>query len=89
MDSLLKEYLTEVTYTIPQGGYFFWLRLPEHIDATEFRQQAKSLNVDVRPGTLFSCDNGLRNYIRLCFAYYDETQIEQGILRLRECFENQ
>ena len=88
MDSLLKEHLTDVTYTIPQGGYFFWLRLPDHIDATEFRKQAKSLNVDIRPGALFSCNNGLRNYIRLCFAYYNEEQIEQGVLRLKQCFEN-
>ena len=87
MDSLLKEHLPEVTYAVPRGGYFFWLQLPEQLDAMEFRKQAKSLNVDVRPGSLFSCNNGLRNYIRLCFAYYNETQIEQGILRLRHCFE--
>ncbi len=89
MDSLLKEYLPAVAYATPQGGYFFWLRLPEHMDATEFRKQAKSYNVGVRQGGLFSCENGLRNYIRLCFAYYDEMQIEEGILRLKQCFENQ
>jgi DNA-binding transcriptional MocR family regulator len=88
MDSVLKEHLPNVNYATPQGGYFFWLRLPEHIDAVEFRKQAKSYNVGVRQGALFSCENGLRNYIRLCFAYYDEAQIEEGILRLRKCFEN-
>jgi len=87
MDALLKEHLWDVKYALPQGGYFFWLRLPEPMDATEFRKQAKSLHVDIRPGTLFSCNHGLRNYIRLCFAYYDEAQIEQGILRLKQCFE--
>ena len=88
MDSLLKEHLTGVRYTVPQGGYFFWLRLPESINATELRRQAKSLKLDIRPGPLFSCQNGLQNYIRLCFAYYDEAQIEQGILRLKQCLEN-
>jgi len=88
MESLLQEHLTNVTYTTPQGGYFFWLRLPEHVDAVELRQKAKSLKFDIRPGTLFSCENGLQNYIRLCFAHYDEGQIEQGILRLKECLEN-
>ena len=87
MDSLLKEILTDVVYTLPQGGYFFWLRLPESIHATELRQKAKSLKLDIRPGTLFSCQNGLQNYIRLCFAYYDEAHIEQGILRLQQCLE--
>jgi DNA-binding transcriptional MocR family regulator len=88
MDSMLKQHLPVVTYTAPQGGYFFWLRLPEQMDATELRKQAKSYNVGIRQGALFSCDNGLRNYIRLCFAYYDEEQIEEGILRLRKCFES-
>lgn len=87
MDALLQDHLPEVTYAIPQGGYFFWLRLPDGMDAAEFRKQAKARNVDVRQGPLFSCDDGLRNYIRICFAYYDEAQIEQGILRLRQCFD--
>jgi DNA-binding transcriptional MocR family regulator len=88
MDSLLKEHLSAVTYTTPQGGYFFWLRLPEGMNAAELRKQAQSYNVGLRQGALFSCDNGLRNYIRLCFAYYDEDQIEEGILRLKRCFES-
>jgi DNA-binding transcriptional MocR family regulator len=88
MDALLREHLTNVAYTVPTGGYFFWLRLPEHINAVELRQQAKSLNIDLRPGTLFSSQNGLQNYVRLCFAHYDEAQIEEGILRLKDCLEN-
>ena len=87
MDSLLREHLPDVSYAVPQGGYFFWVRLPDSIDAVEFRKQAKLLNVDLRPGTLFSCEGGLHNFMRLCFAYYDEEHLEQGILRLRECLE--
>jgi 2-aminoadipate transaminase len=87
MDTLLTKHLPAVTYTVPQGGYFFWARLPENMNAVEFRKQAKLLNVDVRPGAIFSCEGGLQNFMRLCFAYYEEELIEQGILRLRECFE--
>lgn len=85
MDTLLREHLTNVRYTVPTGGYFFWLRLPEHVSAVELRQQAKLLKIDIRPGTLFSSQNGLQHYVRLCFAHYDETQIEPGILRLKDC----
>jgi DNA-binding transcriptional MocR family regulator len=88
MDSMLKQNLSGVTYTLPEGGYFFWIRLPESVDAVALRKQARLWNVDVRPGTLFSCENGLHNFVRLCFAYYDEVQIEEGILRLRKCFES-
>jgi 2-aminoadipate transaminase len=86
MDALLTKHLTAVTYMVPQGGYFFWVRLPEGMNAVEFRKQAKLQNVDVRPGPLFSCVGGLQNFIRLCFAYYDEEEIEQGILRLGKYF---
>jgi DNA-binding transcriptional MocR family regulator len=89
MDALLREHLSLTTYTLPQGGYFFWLHLPERFNAVELRKQAKSLNVDIRPGTLFSCAGGLHNFIRLCFAYYGEEDLERGILRLKQCFENQ
>ena len=88
MDVLLKKHLPAFAYTVPQGGYFFWVRLPDSMSAVEFRQRAKLQKVDVRPGTLFSCEGGLQDFIRLCFAYYDEGWIEQGVLRLRECFEN-
>jgi DNA-binding transcriptional MocR family regulator len=86
MDLLLKEHLPDVTYAIPQGGYFFWVRLPESINTAELREQAKLVNVNFRPGTLFSCEGGLHHFMRLSFAHYDEERLEQGILRLRECF---
>jgi DNA-binding transcriptional MocR family regulator len=85
MNSCLREYLPNVEYAVPGGGYFFWLRLPEQIDAKVLRQNAKNFKVDFRPGTLFSSRNGLKNYIRLCFVYYEEKEIQEGILRLKEC----
>jgi len=85
MDSMLRQHLTDITYTVPKGGYFFWLRLPGQIDTMELRKQAGAFKVDFRQGALFSRAGGSRNCIRLCFAYYDEAHIEQGILRLKEC----
>jgi DNA-binding transcriptional MocR family regulator len=85
MNSCLQEHLPNVEYAVPGGGYFFWLRLPEEIDTKELRQNAAMFKVDFRPGTLFSSRNGLKNYIRLCFVYYEEKEIQEGILRLRDC----
>jgi 2-aminoadipate transaminase len=85
MNSCLQEYLPNVEYAVPGGGYFFWLRLPERTDAKELRQNASAFKVDFRPGTLFSSRSGLKNYIRLCFVYYEEKEIREGILRLKEC----
>src|SRR5215207_3995448 len=87
MDLLLRQHLTDLTYTIPKGGYFFWLRLPKQINATELRRRAKAFKVDFRQGAIFSSTGGSQNCIRLCFAHYDEEHIEEGILRLKECLE--
>jgi 2-aminoadipate transaminase len=85
MVEALRLHLPEVVYQIPKGGYFIWLRLPEHINAGELRQQAKSFKVGFRQGALFSSTNEAQSCIRLCFARYDEAQIKQGVLRLQEC----
>ena len=85
MDEALRLHLPEFVFHVPTGGYFLWLRLPGNIKAFELRPRAKSLGVDFRQGNLFSSTGEAQNYIRLCFAHYDETQIEQGILRLKEC----
>jgi DNA-binding transcriptional MocR family regulator len=85
MNSCLQEHLPNLEYAVPGGGYFFWLRLPEKTDAKELRQNAAKFKVDFRPGTLFSSRTGLKNYIRLCFVFYEEKEIQEGILRLRNC----
>jgi DNA-binding transcriptional MocR family regulator len=87
MDSMLRQHLTEITYTVPKGGYFFWLRFPEQINVMELRKRAQPFKVDFRQGMLFSCTGGSKNYMRLCFAYYDEARIEEGILRLKQLLE--
>ena len=85
MDSSLRKHLPQVAYSIPQGGYFFWAKLPEGMDASDFRRKAKDFKVDIRQGALFSSQNGLKDYMRLCFVFHEEDKIEEGILRLKEC----
>jgi 2-aminoadipate transaminase len=85
MDAALRQHLSNIHYSVPGGGYFFWLRLPEKTDAKELRKNAQFFKVDFRPGTLFSSRDGLKNQIRLCFVHYEEKEIREGILRLKEC----
>jgi 2-aminoadipate transaminase len=85
MDEALRLHLPDAVYEIPQGGYFFWLSLPNPINTIELRKKAPAFKVDFRPGALFSSRNELQNYMRLCFAHYNKVQIEEGILRLKKC----
>ena len=87
MDAALRLYLPDAQYTIPQGGYFFWLRLPRDADAEELLPKANEFKVGFRPGVRFSSQGGLRQYVRLSFSFYESQEIEEGVRRLRQTLE--
>jgi DNA-binding transcriptional MocR family regulator len=85
MDEALRRHLPEAKYAIPHGGYFFWLKFPDHVDIGELRRTVSTFKVDFRHGALFSSSGSLKNYMRLCFVYYEADQIKEGIRRIADC----
>ena len=81
-DALRAELGDLASFTAPQGGYFFWLRLPEGYDAGALMEHAARHKVGFRPGVRFSSRDGLRNYLRLSFAFYEADQLAAGVRRL-------
>ena len=55
------------------------------MDGGQLREKARAFNVGFRQGALFSSQGGMRDYIRLCYTFYDEEKIEAGVRRLRQC----
>lgn len=87
LDKSLKRYLPEARYKTPQGGYFFWVRMDGIANTGDYLIKAKDKNqVLYNPGNRFSSRAGLQDYIRLCFAYYEESELEEGVRRLRKLF---
>lgn len=84
MDAVLRQKIPGVQYTLPQGGYFFWVHLPRGINAGELQHRAEEFKVGFRPGTLFSCQDGVQDYIRLSFVFYEPDKLEQGVMRLKQ-----
>jgi DNA-binding transcriptional MocR family regulator len=84
MNEALAQNLPEADYLIPQGGYYFWVRLPG-LDTSQLRVTAQKSGIDFRPGTLFSSQIGLKDYLRLSFSYYNAPQIEMGVKKLAKC----
>lgn len=83
MDEALQRHLgSRVRYRLPQGGFFFWVRLPDGVDARELLSEAQEHGVAYQPGPNFSATGGCSQYARLCFTYYEEKRIEEGIARL-------
>jgi DNA-binding transcriptional MocR family regulator len=83
MHEALQEHLAGIaTWDKPQGGYFCWLTLPEHVDAEQLQSAARAAGTGYQPGSRCSSAAGLRNCLRLSFAHYTPPDIREGIARL-------
>jgi len=83
MDTALRREIPQAEFETPQGGFFFWVRLPG-IDTGKLRKESIKFQVGLRQGTLFSNKKGMREYARLCYTFYNEEQIAEGVRRLRQ-----
>ncbi|NUT42217.1 MAG: PLP-dependent aminotransferase family protein [Thermoactinospora sp.] len=66
----------------PDGGYYIWLPLPEHLDCAALLPEAEKAGLAYRPGSLFSTSGGSAHCMRLCFVHYDEPTLTEGCRRL-------
>jgi DNA-binding transcriptional MocR family regulator len=80
MAAALRRHLPATGYTVPRGGYFFWLGLPDGLEAAALLAHAEG--VGFRPGVLFSSQEGLKDRLRLSFALYDTEMLVEGVRRL-------
>ena len=83
--SALRENLRgRVSFSEPGGGFFIWLRLPQDLDAEKLLPEANKNNVSFPPGSNFSPQRDLRNYMRLSFAYYEASDLKEAVKRLAD-----
>lgn len=83
MLSALRNYFpADTQITVPQGGMFLWLRLPDKIDAAQLLQRALESNVAFVPGRYFFPDGSGHDTVRLNFSNSPPALIEEGIRRL-------
>ena len=73
-----------VSHTVPQGGMFLWVTLPEHIDTTAMLSRAVERLVAFVPGAPFFALGGGHNTLRLSFSSANDEQIARGIGALGE-----
>src|SRR6187402_2087475 len=78
----LAEHLPGLSWTVPHGGFYVWLRLPEQLDSKAMLPRAVKELVAYTPGTAFYADGGGRNAMRLSFCYPTPDFIREGIRRL-------
>ena len=90
MELMLKEldsFPEGTKYTVPEGGLFIWVEMPEGFNATEIFSEAVDANVAYVPGTHFYPYRGHHNTFRLNFSNSTPEQIKEGMAKLRALFE--
>lgn len=74
-------------WTIPAGGFYSWVTLPEGLDATAMLPRAISELVAYVPGTGFFVDGQGASNLRLSYCYPDPDRIREGVRRLASVVE--
>lgn len=82
MLSALGEYLPDLSWTNPNGGFYVWLTLPDRLDSKAMLPRAVKELVAYTPGTAFYSDGNGRQNMRLSFCYPTPQSIRVGIRRL-------
>lgn len=87
--SALDEHLPSLSWTVPEGGFYVWLTLPEHVDAQHMLPRAVEKLVAYTPGTAFYANGDGRRNIRLSFSYPTPEFIREGVRRLAGAIEDE
>ncbi|HEY0857261.1 MAG TPA: PLP-dependent aminotransferase family protein [Albitalea sp.] len=71
-------------WNVPVGGMFFWIELPEQIDAMALLPHAVERGMAFVPGAAFYADHPKRNTLRLSFVTVPAQRIAEGIAALAQ-----
>ncbi len=82
MLAALDDYLPDLSWTHPNGGFYVWVTLPENLDSKSMLPRAVKELVAYTPGTAFFADGNGRTNLRLSFCYPTPEFIREGIRRL-------
>ena len=82
MMSALSEFLPQCRWTVPQGGFYTWVTLPDGLDAKAMLPRAVTELVAYVSGTAFYADGRGANHLRLSFCYPPPEDIREGVRRL-------
>ena len=78
----LDDYLPDLSWTNPTGGFYVWVTLPPNLDSKSMLPRAVKELVAYTPGTAFYADGSGRNKMRLAFCYPTADFIREGVRRL-------
>jgi 2-aminoadipate transaminase len=82
MARFFEKYLPpDVEYSVPKGGFFFWLKIPG-VDSQELFHKGIERGVAFVVGPAFFANGGGEDRIRTCFTFARPAELEEGAQRL-------
>jgi 2-aminoadipate transaminase len=81
--------LPEITFDVPQGGYYLWLTLPAGVDGDALAQRAGDAGVTIISGSkFFARTDGEhpKNRARVAFSHATIDEIDEGVRRLTAAY---
>ena len=79
--ALGENFGSSVTWTVPQGGLYMWVKFPEGTDLAAVQEQIFHEGVSYYNGSQFSPSGEGANYVRLCFGHPTAETIRSWIKR--------
>ena len=77
--------LPEVSFQVPNGGYYLWLELPRGVDGDELARRASDAGVIVIAGSKFFANGGgdqRGRFVRVAFSHAVADEFDVGVGRL-------
>lgn len=76
----LTEFMPEgITWTIPKGGFYIWVTMPEHINATDVFNKSLEQGAAFVSGSAFDPNGIKNNCFRLAYSHTKEEKLAEGI----------
>ncbi len=83
VEAMAEHFPEGVSWTVPQGGLFLWVRTSDAINTADFLKKAVAEKVAYVPGFAFyPGEKGGEHCMRMNFSYSNEETINEGIARL-------
>jgi DNA-binding transcriptional MocR family regulator len=80
----VKNFPEGSTFSIPQGGYYLWVKMPGHIDVKQLEEKAFAQGISFAPGKLFTRTRDYDNCLRLSVAALEEDEVVAAVSKLGE-----
>ena len=85
VDALGEHFGASAEFTVPVGGIYIWVTLPENVDSQKLAGAAGAEGIAINPGpewTVYGEQN--KNRMRLCFGHPTIDNIREGVAKLAD-----